>query len=741
MQKKTKKIIISSILLLTILLIVLLQQKSSKISQVQEQTAKATVYTRIGEQEFDITNLIEQNPIPTVSAGMIPVKWDGEYWKITTKEDTEWYDYTNGKPAYMMLNDGVYQSEEYYNMPTSKKLAKDNIGTQISNEDLGSIYMWIPKFAYNESGEIIYIKQEASVAGEYTIPDMFKYELNNENFLLSGIWVEINELENATKTNEKVTNLNKGENNDVYGFLSHTKATKMTDDAKTAIQTYIEYIDENVGASIARLQITTANHTILRIIDTTKTEAIKGTATYNALTEKVEIEIIYHKNDIVKILNSSGKEMTYTNEEKTMANSGDDIIGNGKYSYIVIDSMGNMKVVSVEVSGLSIYVIPNLETLKQFRDDVNANKVPAGTKVFQTADIKINEGKYTYNEQTGVITFAQDAEKFTPIGYSNYFFKGIYDGQGYSISGLYISENSNYLGLFRQIQSDGCIKNLNIKDSYISGNSYVGGIVGQARGNATILNCTYKGNVAGGTAVAGIAGYVNDNVNIQKCANFGKISGGSSTGGVLGQIVGGTCRESYNLGDINGSNYVGGIAGYGSNGDYGGVYIIGCYNRGNVRGSDYVGGIAGWGYNAQYCYNSGNVSGWRAGGIVGYVNKFDLRKLYNYGAISGSGNTGGICGTINMAGTIKNCINMGNVGYAIAGYYRANGANTIGELIYLVGASSKVSGYDVLNASARERENIPNLVNYFDDSTGRGIFVEDTEGINGGYPLLAWQIE
>ena len=97
--------------------------------------AEAQYTTQIGSDIFDITNAVEQSPMPILSAGMIPVKWDGEYWKITTKDDEHWYDYLKGKPAYIMLNDGVYQSELIQDM-AGKKLAEENIGDQIPENDL-----------------------------------------------------------------------------------------------------------------------------------------------------------------------------------------------------------------------------------------------------------------------------------------------------------------------------------------------------------------------------------------------------------------------------------------------------------------------------------------------------------------------------------------------------------------------------------------------------------------------------
>lgn len=162
-NNKTKRIITIIVLVLIALALVLffMLKKNNTINRVKEKNAQAEYTTQIGNQTFDISNLIETNPVPKISAGMIPVKWDEEYlcWRITTKEDTNWYNYVSGKPAFIMLNDGTYKSEIYYNMPSEKILAQNNIGLKLDEEELGSIYMWVPRFAYDEKN-IVYIKDD-----------------------------------------------------------------------------------------------------------------------------------------------------------------------------------------------------------------------------------------------------------------------------------------------------------------------------------------------------------------------------------------------------------------------------------------------------------------------------------------------------------------------------------------------------------------------------------------------------
>ncbi len=151
MQKKNKKIIKITViaLVIAILVLLLILLKNSVNSQ---DTNKLALY------ENTPTMLVGTKPnAPKLSAGMIPLKWDGTTFVITTKDDAEWY---NTQPAYMMLNDGYYKSELERGV-TEEQLASSNVGAgPVSAQDLGTIFVWVPRFVYNETGEIGYIKEE-----------------------------------------------------------------------------------------------------------------------------------------------------------------------------------------------------------------------------------------------------------------------------------------------------------------------------------------------------------------------------------------------------------------------------------------------------------------------------------------------------------------------------------------------------------------------------------------------------
>ena len=287
MQKK-KIILLIALILIIIGIIVLTLSKTKQITPIQE-TATAEYTTIIGETKYDITNLVlkPSEIVPTLSAGMIPIKWNGPQWVITTKNDSDWYNYEESKPAYIMLNDGYYKSELERGV-TEEQLMQNSVGNDalvvpgIENNN-PSIYMYIPRFAYNNDGQILYIKQGCSVVGSYTIAEIFTYETDKRDFSLAGVWVECNPLANTNAVDAKVSNMN-GENN-TYGFIANTIATNANNE--TSYNTMIETFIVNINNESSRTPThtnnnpTNQNRTILKIVNTNKLEPIRGTATLN----------------------------------------------------------------------------------------------------------------------------------------------------------------------------------------------------------------------------------------------------------------------------------------------------------------------------------------------------------------------------------------------------------------------------------------------------------------------------
>ena len=87
---------------------------------------------------------------PVLSSGMIPVKYDTEKenWVICSSTDKDWYSYSTDKKqwANVVLSDGKYYASGADVDTTNKTLA--TAGTEVAEEDLGSMFVWIPRYAY-----------------------------------------------------------------------------------------------------------------------------------------------------------------------------------------------------------------------------------------------------------------------------------------------------------------------------------------------------------------------------------------------------------------------------------------------------------------------------------------------------------------------------------------------------------------------------------------------------------------
>lgn len=136
-------------------------------------------------------------------------------------------------------------------------------------------------------------------------------------------------------------------------------------------------------------------------------------------------------------------------------------------------------------------------------------------------------------------------------------FRGIFNGNGYTISNLTISSTSGYQGLFGYVIG-AQIYDLGVSGS-ITADFSTGGIVGYAV-NSTITNCYNKITInATGDNIGGIVGH-SIGSTINSCYNSANIKGNSSVGGVIGYANASNIIDSYNTGVITG-NISGGVAG------------------------------------------------------------------------------------------------------------------------------------------------------------------------------------
>ena len=261
-----------------------------------------------------------------------------------------------------------------------------------------------------------------------------------------------------------------------------------------------------------------------------------------------------------------------------------------------------------------------------------------------TADITVNEDLLTSinTDEDGNVTNGSSFKAWRPMGMADEngegYYKGIFDGNGHSISGLYVNRDEaaddvhiwfkSCIGLFGYYS--GVTRNLSVLDSYMRGEDCIGGICGYNDGG-TIQNCYSAATVCGDSYIGGICGRSEGDSIIENCYNTGYVYGTTrSIGGICGDNYS-TIESCYNIGIVNGEFNVGGIVGV-SSGLGNTIWIKDCYNRGNVIGDTKdIGGIGGYiGYSlVENCYSQATVSGnTNVGGICGNSNKVDFQNAY-----------------------------------------------------------------------------------------------------------------
>ena len=251
------------------------------------------------------------------------------------------------------------------------------------------------------------------------------------------------------------------------------------------------------------------------------------------------------------------------------------------------------------------YIISKASELRKLADDVtDKGKAYVGAYFFQTADITINRNVLNAN---GELNGNGDAlEQWKPIGNTaTEKFHGIYDGGNHSIYGIYINEDSNegYKGSF----VGGTIKNLIIRDSYITGGHYLAGI-----GGNNVSNCVNYATVTGSGWASGITS--EDRSIVYGCRNYGKIKGRYSAG-----IAGKAQRVDHcvNYGEIVSPNlHAAGISQWTTSTR---DTIRNCVNYGYIKGIRVAGIKYGAGDLVGCCYNNinyGSLEGNVGGGIL-----------------------------------------------------------------------------------------------------------------------------
>lgn len=266
-----------------------------------------------------------------------------------------------------------------------------------------------------------------------------------------------------------------------------------------------------------------------------------------------------------------------------------------------------------------------------------------------TANIIVNAGVLDANKN---LVSKSDLTEWEPIGARWSPYTGTFDGQGYTISGLYFNNpHSSYVGLFGCIGANGKISNVGVLDSYFQFSTLGGGVCGVNYG--TVRDCRNTGSVRGFGSIGGVCGFNEKGGIIENSFNEGTVSVSGTgdnvqnVGGVSGNNNG-TIKSCYNTASVSGQVSVGGVCGFNSVGT-----ITNCFNEGTVSGQNIVGGVCGngCGVTTTNCFNKGTVRGQiHVGGVCGYDYYYD-GALTNCYYLSDTA-TGGINGK-DVSGTAE----------------------------------------------------------------------------------------
>ncbi len=222
---------------------------------------------------------------------------------------------------------------------------------------------------------------------------------------------------------------------------------------------------------------------------------------------------------------------------------------------------------------------------------------------------KVNNGNdyegMTIKLTNDIVYDGVTVNNYTPIGINNHCFRGTFDGDGHTISGIIVSSQS-YVGLFGLLE--GNVQNVTVKNCSFEG--YSGGGIACSLSsknsetkisNCQVVDCIIKTEDESG----GIVAEVNSNSLVVNCFAKSKVSGNGyerwATGGIAGYSRGKIYNCSYMGSVTNDKGYAGGICGYL---EYNAAEIQNCFNAGVVSGKEgHVGGIVGYGGAATIVAN------------------------------------------------------------------------------------------------------------------------------------------
>ena len=315
---------------------------------------------------------------------------------------------------------------------------------------------------------------------------------------------------------------------------------------------------------------------------------------------------------------------------------------------------------TVTFNGKIYRIIRNADDLKRFADDVNSGQ--RDLNAIQTADIDLNG---IDNWKPIGIKYLSDLRPFT----------GIYNGNGYTISNLKISntKRDDAVGLFGMTDGDALLTGIHLRDVEIilpDQTFSVGTLVGLNSGGSTVSLCSAQGIINTSEYRPNVGGLVGTNagtitrcrtnveITVDRIRLLGQLS--ADAGGITGVNSGGLLFACHAIGSVTmkvntsegNSIYAGGIAGENFNDSGSTIYC--CIAEGDVSVTSetanvniYAGGLVGYNYRGllNSCYARGTATAStieaKVGAIVGYMEGGNVDCCYGAGAVGkGTSNCG-----------------------------------------------------------------------------------------------------
>ncbi len=215
-----------------------------------------------------------------------------------------------------------------------------------------------------------------------------------------------------------------------------------------------------------------------------------------------------------------------------------------------------------------------------------------------TADLDFNTNTTTDVSGEAVIDSSDDywngGSGWEPIGAdsSGARYNTVFAGNGHTISHLFINRSgSNDVGLFGATGAGSEVRMVGLVDANVTGQSYVGGLVGTGRGDIRFAYITGSVSTGGGFGyIGGLVGYY-DAAGKAIAASYSTARVTTiyqNAGGLVGELFSGTVLASYATGAVTATENVGGLVGYNRGA------VVGSYATGAVTGTTDVGGLVGY---------------------------------------------------------------------------------------------------------------------------------------------------